>query len=133
MAGWFKMQLGDNWLSTAPHEAKTHWTPAFLPFDPPLDLQKGDSLKFYLSRPTAGQWTWRVTTATTDQKHSTFISQILSSQAIHRAYPKRSSQGNLVYDILSCFDGLTSTQEIANKVAEKHLDMPSACFRHLNN
>ena len=89
MAGWFKIQLGDAWLSTAPHAPKVHWSPAFLPFDPPLNLCKGESFKFYLARFANRHWIWRVSTATTDQKHSTLISQGLSTHMF-----KRTNQSN---------------------------------------
>ena len=50
LAGWFSMQLGDQWLSTAPHASKVHWSPAFLPLDSPLALQPGEWLKFQIVR-----------------------------------------------------------------------------------
>lgn len=78
LAGWFNIQLGDEWLSTAPHAPKVHWSPAFLPLTSPLELNKGDSFKLYLARFMNSDWVWRVTTESSDQKHSTFISRALS-------------------------------------------------------
>ena len=127
MVVWITIQLNDEYLSTAPHTPKVHWTPAFLPFDPPLDLNEGEQLKFYLVRPAFDHWSWRVTTAMIDQKYSTFISQTLSSQTINKIYPNyqpsRSLQGDLVYDILACFNSFTSVQDIADKITKKHLDI----------
>jgi SAM-dependent methyltransferase len=73
-SGWFKIQLGDVWLSTAPDTAPTHWSSAFLPLDPPLVLEVGASVEFSLIRPAFGDWTWRATTDRWEQHHSTFFS-----------------------------------------------------------
>ena len=49
-AGWFAMQLGDKWLSTAPHEPPLHWSSAFLPLDPPLQMQKGNRSRIQIAK-----------------------------------------------------------------------------------
>lgn len=84
LVGWFRIQLGNEWISTAPHTPKVHWSPAFLPLTTPLDLRKGDSFKLYLARFVNSDWIWKVTTATNDQKQSTFISRALSSNPFQR-------------------------------------------------
>lgn len=81
LAGWFNIQLGNQWLSTAPHAPKVHWSPAFLPLQSPLELSKSDTFKLYLARFVNGDWIWQVTTTSSDQKHSTFISRTMSSNA----------------------------------------------------
>ncbi|MEM7132594.1 MAG: class I SAM-dependent methyltransferase [Chloroflexota bacterium] len=121
LAGWFNIQIGNSWLSTAPNSPKVHWTPAFLPLDPPLDLCQGETLHFYLSRPAFGHWSWRVGSSMDKQMHSTFISQTLSGPlANNRTHPIRSPHGEHVFDILACFDGKSSIQEIVAQVAAKH-------------
>lgn len=125
-AGWFKIQVGETWLSTAPHAPAVHWRPAFLPLTSPITLSTGEWLKLYLTRPPYGHWSWRVTTPQTQQKQSTFIGQLLSPKAIRQAnsayQPACSAQGILVHDILASFDGQTPIKEIVSKIAKKHPD-----------
>ncbi len=73
LVGWFQMQLGDVWVSTAPHEPPLHWAAAFLPLDPPIAVEAGEEMTFRLTRPTFGDWTWTVSTTTTQQQRSTFF------------------------------------------------------------
>jgi SAM-dependent methyltransferase len=80
-AGWFKMSLAGQWLSTAPHHPAVHWRPAFLPLDPPIQLTKGSPLDFSLHRPPKGFWTWTAATGSETQKKSTFV------ESHHRFFP----------------------------------------------
>ena len=54
--GWFTMQLQDIWLSTAPHKPHLHWSAAFLPLDPAVELHTGEEIELKLQRPTFGDW-----------------------------------------------------------------------------
>ena len=47
--GWFKMQLGKTWLSTAPHEPPLHWSSVFLPLDPPIEVRANEEVIFKIS------------------------------------------------------------------------------------
>ena len=69
LLGWFDMQLGDTWLSTGPDAEPMHWSEAFLPLDPPLELSAGETVQFELERPEFGEWTWTVTRGSDRQRH----------------------------------------------------------------
>ncbi|MDF1700002.1 MAG: class I SAM-dependent methyltransferase [Planctomycetota bacterium] len=56
--GWFRMQLGEAWLSTSPFEPLTHWGSAFLPLPQAQDGHAGDAAGFSLLRPPGGPWSW---------------------------------------------------------------------------
>jgi len=73
LLGWFDMRLGEAWLSTSPMTEKTHWSQAFLPLDPPIEVIAGDRLKVEIDRPENGEWTWIVSHKDTVQKSSTFL------------------------------------------------------------
>lgn len=75
IAGWFRMSLGERWLSTGPDDLPTHWTPLLLPLDPPLSCSVGDEVSISLRRPPGGFWTWTVVTKDGRQVHSEFLSQ----------------------------------------------------------
>ena len=126
-AGWFTMQLGDNWLSTAPHEPLLHWSSAFLPLDPPLKMQQGTEVTFRLQRPPSGDWSWRVTTETRTQQHSTFFSLPLSLKAIQQRspeyLPKLGSRGQAALYVLSHSDGSYTVQQLSEQVVKEYPDL----------
>lgn len=123
-AGWFKMQLGDTWLSTAPHELPLHWSAAFLPLDPPLELTAGEEVKFKLQRPPYGDWNWRVETATTVQQHSTFFSVPMTLKTIKKSsldyQPQITNKGEAALYVLSHSDGTQSVQQLSTQVMNKY-------------
>jgi precorrin-6B methylase 2 len=86
-AGWFKMQLGDDWLSTAPHEPPLHWSAAYLPLDPPMEVMQGDNLEFWLTRPTYGDWTWQVALNDQRQQKSTFFATPMTLKTLRQQAP----------------------------------------------
>ena len=73
--GWFDMQLGDESFSTGPEAEPSHWSQAFLPLDPPLQVSAGQVIHFELDRPEFGEWTWALTHEGKRQRHSTFNSK----------------------------------------------------------
>jgi hypothetical protein len=122
-AGWFKMNLGDNWLSTAPHEPPLHWSAAFLPLDPPLPVTAGETLTFQLQRPMHGDWTWRTRTANAQQHRSTFLATPMTTKTIRRMasdyQPQLSPKGEAVLYVLLNSKGAFSIQELVDQVLEK--------------
>jgi predicted RNA methylase len=121
-AGWFKMQIGDTWLSTAPHEPPLHWGPAFLPLDPPIEVNAGDSMQFTLKRPPFTDWTWQVETTQTRQSHSTFLSVPFSLETIKKTavtyQPNLNPKGKAAAYVLSHIDGSLSVEALSEKLTQ---------------
>lgn len=89
LLGWFDLQLGDAWLSTGPDAEPMHWSVAFLPLDPPLELTVGETLQLELDRPEFGEWTWTVTRGAQRQRHSTFGSNLADLSYFKKISPDR--------------------------------------------
>ena len=68
--GWFRMRLGEEWLSTSPRAEKTHWCQVLLPMESAITVKAGDQLGFDLQRPRWGEWTWTTTGGGQQQRHS---------------------------------------------------------------
>lgn len=126
-AGWFKMQLGGSWVSTAPHEPPLHWSAAFLPLDPPLELTAGEEVTFKLQRPPFGDWSWRVKTDKTQQQHSTFFSVPMSLKSLKQAsldyQPQITKKGEAALYVLSHSDGTLSVQQLSTHVMKEYPDL----------
>jgi SAM-dependent methyltransferase len=125
-AGWFQMQLGDRWLSTAPHEPLLHWSWVFLPLDPPISLTAGETVTFQLQRPPKGDWTWKVKSASTQQRHSSFFSMPMTAKSLHKIAatykPQISPKGKVIHYILSNFDGSQSIHSLSEQVVDQFPD-----------
>ena len=123
-AGWFAMQLGDKWLSTAPHEPRLHWGSAFLPLDPPLQMQQGTEARFKLQRPPKGDWSWSVSCDAGLQQHSTFFALPLSLKSIKQMspdyQPKLNQTGEAALYVLSHSNGSCSVSELSQKISQKY-------------
>jgi SAM-dependent methyltransferase len=123
-AGWFKMQLGDSWLSTAPHEPSLHWGQAFLPLDPPIPLTVGEKVVFTLQRPPFADWSWSVTTAQTQQSHSTFFSMPLTLAIVKKTsmgyQPQVNTQGEAAMYVLAHSDGSISVKTLSETLFQKY-------------
>jgi len=122
--GWFRTQIGDSWLSTSPREKETHWSQAFLPVDPPIQVETGEEIEFELQRPEHGVWTWAVTTQRTSQRYSTFLSEPLSSTTLRKKadhyHARLSDKGELVLEILKRLNGDESTLSVAEEITLKN-------------
>ncbi len=121
--GWLNIQLGDSWLSTSPRDKPLHWSPVFLPLDPPLELEKGQRVSFALHRAPFGEWTWGVSTESTSQKRSTFLSKPLKAATFKKAAPDYTPvlgpEGRaLAYAVSRC-DGSTTVTDIAASVRQQ--------------
>ncbi len=123
-AGWFKMQLGDRWLSTAPHEPPLHWGQAFLPLDPPLAVTAGDQVTFTLHRPAFADWSWTVATTETKQSHSTFFAMPMTLASIKKTsldyQPQKNIQGEAALYVLSHLNGQTAVQVLSDNLCQKY-------------
>lgn len=122
--GWFSMELGTRWLSTSPRDEPLHWTPAYLPLDPPMRFERGERVRFSLDRVPYGDWTWRVQSGSASQQHSTLQASPLSVDMIRRAaldyMPVQSAEASLVVEVLASCDGSRTVRQIAAAVRGKH-------------
>jgi len=122
--GWFRMHLGDKWLSTSPLEKKTHWSQVFLPLAEPISIKKGDVLSFEINRPEFGEWTWTVGHGDKYQRYSTFLSEPVSPAVLQRKSdthkPLLSHKGQVIQEILSLLDGNVSAAEIVERIMADH-------------
>ncbi len=122
--GWFRMHLGEKWLSTSPLERKTHWSQVFLPLAEPISIKKGDVLSFELNRPEFGEWTWTVGYGEKIQRHSTFLSELISPEVLQRKAdtykPQLSPKGKVAREILLRLQGNDSTAEIIEYILAEH-------------
>ncbi len=123
-AGWFKMQLGEIWLSTAPHEPPLHWSAAFLPLDPPIEVIAGEEVTFKLQRPPCGDWTWQVKTDRTHQTRSTFFSVPRTIKSIKQVawdyQPQINDKGKAALYVLSHSNGTISVEELSHHLAQDY-------------
>jgi SAM-dependent methyltransferase len=120
VAGWFRMRLGREWLSTSPREPKVHWSAAFLPIDPPLDLEEGECVTFALDRPPRGDWTWRVSARTGSRRHSTLFGMPLTEKTLRKAgtdyVPAPTADARVVMHVLAAMDGQHDVTAIARSL-----------------
>ncbi len=135
-AGWFAMQLGNKWLSTAPHEPPLHWSTAFLPLDPPLQMQQGMTVKFKLQRPPKGDWNWKITSDSGSQQHSTFFSLPLSLKSIKQMSPeyspKLNEKGKAALYVLSHSNGELSIEQLSQEISQKYPKLFTAPMKAVN-
>ncbi len=125
--GWMDIRLGDYWLSTAPDAADTHWSQTFLPLDVPLGVKAGQVLRFGLSRPEYGEWTWTTTCGDLTQRQSTFLSLPLEPASLAKRSPEyRPTKGDLgraALSVLVAMEGELRTAEIAQMLCKDHPDL----------
>ncbi|MGQ0733979.1 MAG: SAM-dependent methyltransferase, partial [Acidobacteriota bacterium] len=121
--GWFSMKLGDRWLSTSPFEPPLHWSPAFLPLDPPMPVRAGETLSLALNRAPFGDWIWSATAASTMQQHSTLLSAPVNLSTVRKVAvtfrPSLDPEGAAVQYVLSCCDGSTTVERIAKLLSDR--------------
>jgi hypothetical protein len=118
------MQLGDIWLSTAPHEPRLHWSSAFLPLDPPLQFTAGETVRFKLQRPPFADWSWQVETNQTKQIHSTFFGRPITLSTIQKTaldyQPRKNMQGEAALYVLSQSDGTVSVEDLGHALLKNY-------------
>ncbi len=139
-AGWFDMELGDEWLSTDPRREKMHWSAVMLPLDPPIQLTAGDEVTFRFSRPVHGEWSWWVRAGSVTQQHSSAFSTPLGRETIVKRatqyQPALSPRGRAWRDLLARFDGTTTLEEMAEFLLANypsHYRTREQAFQTINN
>ncbi len=117
IAGWFRMRLGDVWLSTSPRAERVHWSAAFLPLDPPLIVEDGEEVTLAIDRPPRGDWTWRVAGKNGARRHSTLLSTPLTETTLRKAavdyVPSANTHGRAVRHVLERMNGTCDVTAIA--------------------
>lgn len=123
MAGWFRIRLGDSWLSTSPKAPHTHWSPVYLPVDPPVTLERGDRMTLMVDRIPRGDWSWRLRAGTATRKHSTMLGVPMLPSLLRKAsqqyVPLRTEELSAAAFVLSCVDGVRDVTSIAALLTEK--------------
>jgi len=124
--GWFRMRLGDEWLSTSPKAPAMHWSQVFLPLDPPIDLVRGDLISFHLRRPEFGEWTWTCVHNGSFQRHSTFLSQALATDQLRHLARSHSIslnvKGELAKFVIKLMDGTNTVEAIGRYALDEFGD-----------
>lgn len=119
-AGWVDLDLGGERLSAAPFAPAVHWSTAFVPLDPPMEVRPGDRLVLTLDRVPHGDWTWVTEGPRETQQHSTLAGAPLSAATLERASPGYepipTQDGRAVLEILSACDGTTSVATLASRL-----------------
>lgn len=122
--GWFRVHLGEQWLSTSPLENKTHWRQVFMPLAKPICVKQGEILAFELNRPEFGEWSWTTEYNRQNQRHSTFLSAPVSPATLQRQSDTHKSQlsprGKIIQEVLAQMDGSESNSEIVRQLMIKH-------------
>ena len=126
-AGWFKMRLGEAWLSTAPHEPSLHWSAVFLPLDPPIEVEANEEVLFRLQRPPFGEWSWQVKTRTFQKQHSTFFAVPMTLKTVKKMavdyQPQLDIKGKAALFVLSHCKGDISVRQLADRVKHDYSDL----------
>jgi hypothetical protein len=122
--GWFELGLADTVLSTSPSAPEVHWSQAFLPLDPPLDVERGDRMSFLLDRPEFGDWTWEVSHNDSRQRKSSFLAGGLSLKQLKTQaddhFSELSDRGRAAQFVLSQLDGANSVTSISECVLRRY-------------
>lgn len=120
VAGWFRMQLGGVWVSTSPRAPKMHWSPAFLPIDPPLPVVKGQQVSLAIDRLPRGDWSWRVRSGSEFRKHSATLAVPIVPDLLQKASPaftpERTWKLEATAFVLAAVDGVTAASTIAERL-----------------
>lgn len=126
LAGWFRMQLGDEWLSTSPRSPQMHWSSAYLPIDPPMTLEKGERVSLSLDRVPRGDWSWRLRASKESRRHSTMLSAPLVPAMLAKAsqqyVPPRTDALAAAAHVLACVDGAQDVTAIAASLRARFPD-----------
>lgn len=119
-AGWFAIELGATWLSIAPHEPEMHWTPVYMPIDPPLVFDGGEQVSFRLVRPAFTDWNWLVTAPQGERRHSTLFSRPWHINSLRKNAethtPALNLKGQMIRFMLTLLNDQASLAEIADRL-----------------
>ncbi|MEE4238758.1 MAG: class I SAM-dependent methyltransferase [Anderseniella sp.] len=122
LLGWTRIRLADQWLSTDPASPEVHWSPAVLPFDPPLSLEAGEDINISLQRPAHGDWTWSIKAASGTRRHSSFLARTDGPRRLSKvaadASPGLGRRGQHALHVLAMMQAGHSIREIAQSLAD---------------
>jgi hypothetical protein len=122
--GWFSVDLAGVAFSTSPRAPKTHWSPVFLPIDPPLEVEAGEQVVLSLERPPFGEWTWRMRSSTATRSHSTLLAMPLAPETMRRFradhVPALTPRGQAMRDALTAADAGLSVGAIAAQLRARY-------------
>ncbi|MEM1111413.1 MAG: class I SAM-dependent methyltransferase [Pseudomonadota bacterium] len=123
LLGWFEVELGQQWLSTAPGAEKTHWRQVLLPIAKPLSLSKGDEIHAKVIHSAHRDWTWSLKTPDALVRQSTFLAspRSLANMAKHAPdyMPQLNRDGRLALQILNMLDGARSLHDLTEFLQTK--------------
>ena len=123
VAGWFRIRLGDTWLSTSPKAPAVHWSPVYMPLDPPVPIDEGQELTVNVDRMPKGDWSWRVRAGAVTRRHSTMLGSPLLPDVLKKAsqqyVPPRTEELSAAEFVLSCVDGVRDVTATAALLAER--------------
>lgn len=106
--GWFRMRLGDEWLSTSPKAEATHWSQVFFPLEKPVEVREGETVTLTVVRPEYGDWSWHWQSQGADERHSSFLSTPADLQRMKRSAndyrPRMNSRGQAMRAALAAIE-----------------------------
>ncbi|NKB87617.1 MAG: methyltransferase domain-containing protein [Acidobacteria bacterium] len=125
VGAWLRMELGDEWLSTGPFDPKVHWSPAWIPLDPPLDVERGETGTLRIMRPPHGDWVWQYKHGGLTRQGSTRFARPLGSLSTRRRSdtPAATRRAAAVAFVIGAMDGTTRRETIAARVIDEFADL----------
>lgn len=121
LLAWTRIHLAGEWLTTDPAAPEVHWSPVYLPIDPPLELEAGEVVTATLKRPGGGDWTWSLSARRGTRRHSTFLGAAEGMAELAAtapsAQPGLSARGRRGLRILSLFAAGRTLADAAGEVA----------------
>lgn len=121
--GWFRMQLGEQWMSTGPEAPASHWSQVLLPLETTVEIKPDEKLSLDLKRPQYGDYSWQ-TGGKVSFKQSTFLSRPMVPKLIIKqsdAYkPQLNDSGAAMQFVLAQFEGDATLVEISAALRIEH-------------
>ena len=135
IVGWFRIRLAGEWLSTSPVEPPLHWSPAYLPLDPPVRVHPGEGMGLELIRPPRGDWTWTVETPSASQRRSTFLNTPRMAKTLEKVDLDHAARlarlGKMTLFTLERMDGQASIRDLAAELERAFPGLPFGWSSHL--
>lgn len=129
LCGWFNAELAPGvWMTNAPRaERRINRRPAFLPFERPLEIARGDRFQVNVRLlPADSILTWDVARADgrDRMRHSTWKGLLPLRETLARtragAVPALTESGRARRSVLELCDGRRSVRDIESAMAERH-------------
>jgi hypothetical protein len=137
LACWIRMRVGDSWLTTEPHGPALHWSPVYLPLDPPIRVEAQEQLRLSIQRPAFGDWTWKASTSREERRHSTFLSAADGPSQWRRlkadATPGLAGSGRRALRVLQAMSTGASNDAIAQQLAREERMTSEQALRYVQS